>query len=102
MVVIGLAWFWFCSTRVANELGAGNAKAAKLAFWIVLVIATMEAVIVSTILFFCRYILGHAFSSDREVVNHVADMVPILCIAIILDAFQAVLSGFYFFFLSNT
>ena len=74
-------------------MGAGNPQAAKLAFWIVTVIATVEAVIVSTILFFCRHILGYAFSSEKEVVNNVADMVPIMCISIILDGLQAVFSG---------
>ncbi|XVF30176.1 hypothetical protein REPUB_Repub16aG0034600 [Reevesia pubescens] len=81
------------STRVANELGAGNPQAAKMAVWIVLVIAAVEAVIVSTILFFCRHILGYAFSNEKEVVNNVADMVPIMCISVIMDSLQAVLSG---------
>ncbi|XVE60713.1 hypothetical protein DITRI_Ditri05aG0150300 [Diplodiscus trichospermus] len=81
------------STRVANELGAGNPQAAKLAFWIVIVIAMAEGVIMSTILFFCRYILGYAFSNEKEVVNNVADMVPVMCLAIILDCFHAVFSG---------
>ncbi|XP_022719802.1 protein DETOXIFICATION 14-like [Durio zibethinus] len=81
------------STRVANELGAGNPQAAKLAVWMVMVIAVVEAVIVSTTLFFCRHILGYAFSSENEVVNNVADMVPIMCISVVLDGLQAVLSG---------
>ncbi|XVE55017.1 hypothetical protein DITRI_Ditri03aG0127200 [Diplodiscus trichospermus] len=81
------------STRVANELGAGNPKAAKLAIWIVIVISLVEAVIVSTILFFCRHILGYVYSSDKEVVNNVANMVPIMCLQILGDCLQTVLSG---------
>ncbi|XVF63405.1 hypothetical protein PTKIN_Ptkin09bG0085000 [Pterospermum kingtungense] len=81
------------STRVANEMGAGNARAAKMAFWIVLVIVMVETVIVSAILFFCRHILGHAFSSEKEVVKNVADMVPIMSISIIFDGLHAVFSG---------
>ncbi|XVF55662.1 hypothetical protein PTKIN_Ptkin06aG0054900 [Pterospermum kingtungense] len=38
--------------RVASEMGAGNAQAAKMAFWIVLVIVMVETVTVSTIIFF--------------------------------------------------
>ncbi|XP_022734319.1 protein DETOXIFICATION 14-like [Durio zibethinus] len=97
--IISLHFFIPCgigataSTRVANELGAGNPEAAKLAVWITIVISTVEGVFVSTILFFCRYILGYAFSSEKEVVNNVADMVPIMCLQILVDCLQAVLSG---------
>ncbi|XP_017980900.1 PREDICTED: protein DETOXIFICATION 14 [Theobroma cacao] len=81
------------STRVANELGAGNPEAAKLSVLVVTVIAVVEAVIVSTTLFFCRHVLEYAFSSKKEVVNRVADMVPIMSVAVITDCLQAVLSG---------
>ncbi|KAE8684448.1 MATE efflux family protein 5 [Hibiscus syriacus] len=81
------------STRVANELGAGNAQAAKMAVCILVCISVMETIITATILYSCRNILGYAFSSDEEVVDHVAGIVPIVCLTIILDGFQAVLSG---------
>ncbi|XP_011099516.1 protein DETOXIFICATION 14-like isoform X3 [Sesamum indicum] len=38
-------------------------------------------------------IMGYAFSDEKEVVNHVQEMVPFLCISIIMDSLQAVLSG---------
>ncbi|KAL4335942.1 hypothetical protein GQ457_07G021660 [Hibiscus cannabinus] len=81
------------STRVANELGAGNPQAAKMAVWLLLSISVLEAIVVGTILYFCRNFLGYVFSNDKEVVDHVADIVPFMCLSIFLDALQAVFSG---------
>ncbi|KAF3447413.1 hypothetical protein FNV43_RR12599 [Rhamnella rubrinervis] len=81
------------STRVSNELGAGHPKAAKLAVWVVIVMAILEMVTVSVTLFLCRHILGYAFSSETEIVDRVADMSPFISLSIIMDGLQAVLSG---------
>ncbi|KAI8534482.1 hypothetical protein RHMOL_Rhmol10G0093400 [Rhododendron molle] len=81
------------STRVSNELGAGNPDAARLAVWAVIALDVVQVTIASATLFCCRHILGHAFSSDTEVVDYVTDMAPLVCISIIMDSFQAVLSG---------
>ncbi|XP_061944606.1 protein DETOXIFICATION 14-like [Populus nigra] len=81
------------STRVSNELGAGNPQAAKTAVWAIMVIAITEAIIITTTLFFCRHIMGYAFSSEKEIVNYVADMAPFICLSVIMDCLQSVLSG---------
>ncbi|KAI9377543.1 hypothetical protein POPTR_019G075800v4 [Populus trichocarpa] len=81
------------STRVSNELGAGNSQAAKMAVWAIMVIAITEEIIISTALFFCRHIMGYAFSSEKQIVNYVADMVPFICLSVIMDCLQSVLSG---------
>ncbi|KAG5528005.1 hypothetical protein RHGRI_028812 [Rhododendron griersonianum] len=80
------------STRVSNELGAGNPNAARLAVWAVIVLEAVEVTIASATLFCCRHILGRAFSNDKEVVDYVTVMAPLLCLSIIMDSFQAVLS----------
>ncbi|KAL2457542.1 MATE efflux family protein [Forsythia ovata] len=81
------------STLVSNELGAGKPRAARDAVFAVLVLSVLEFIIASTIIFFCRYILGYAFSNEMDVVNYVKDMTPFLCLSIIMDSLQAVLSG---------
>nr|XP_048320790.1 protein DETOXIFICATION 14-like isoform X2 [Ziziphus jujuba var. spinosa] len=81
------------SIRVSNELGAGNPKAAKVAVLAVMFIATVEIIIVSTTIFFCRHILGNVYSNEKEVVDHVADMGFLLSLSIILDGLQIGLSG---------
>ncbi|KAH7533916.1 hypothetical protein FEM48_Zijuj04G0182200 [Ziziphus jujuba var. spinosa] len=81
------------STRVSNELGAGNPRAARMAVLVAMCLAITEAVIVSTTLFCCRYILGYAYSNDKQVVEYIAAMAPLLCLSVFLDSLQAVLSG---------
>ncbi|KAF2290366.1 hypothetical protein GH714_012321 [Hevea brasiliensis] len=81
------------STRVSNELGAGNPQAAKVAISAIMILALAEVVIISMALLFCRHILGYAISNEKEIVDHVADMAPFLCLSIIMDGSQAVLSG---------
>ncbi|KAG5528013.1 hypothetical protein RHGRI_028819 [Rhododendron griersonianum] len=81
------------STRVSNELGAGNPDAAQLAVWAVIALDAVEVTIASATLFCCRHILGRAFSNDKEVVDYVTDMALLVCISIMMDSFQAVLPG---------
>ncbi|MCD9646094.1 hypothetical protein HAX54_035619 [Datura stramonium] len=81
------------STRVSNELGAGNHEAAKRAVCAALTISVADAVISSSVLFCCRHVVGYAFSNEKEVVDCLSDMTPLLCLLIASDCIQAVLSG---------
>ncbi|PQM34785.1 protein DETOXIFICATION 14-like [Prunus yedoensis var. nudiflora] len=77
------------STRVSNELGAGNPQAAKVTVCAVMVLAMVEMIVVSTALFSYRHILGYAFSSDKEIVERIADMAPLISLSIVTDGLQA-------------
>ncbi|KAK2415260.1 protein DETOXIFICATION [Trifolium repens] len=81
------------STRVSNELGAGNPRAAKGAVRVVVVIGIAEAVIVSTLFLCLRNVIGNAYSNDKEVVDYVTDMVPLLCVSVSADSIICALSG---------
>ncbi|GJM93542.1 hypothetical protein PR202_ga10106 [Eleusine coracana subsp. coracana] len=81
------------STRVANELGAGNPEGARSAVRVVLSMAVMDGVIVAGALFASRRLLGAAYSSEEEVISFVAAMVPLVCITVVTDALQGVLAG---------
>ncbi|RDX99661.1 Protein DETOXIFICATION 9, partial [Mucuna pruriens] len=81
------------STRVSNELGAGKPQAAREAICAVLVLALIDAIILSSALFFFRHVLGFAFSNDMEVVHSVATIIPLLCLSVSVDAFLGVLCG---------
>ncbi|CAK9138556.1 unnamed protein product [Ilex paraguariensis] len=81
------------STRVSNELGAGNPHKARVAVWAVMFLAITEAVIVSTTLFCCRYVLGRAYSNEKQVVDYIAVMTPLICLSIVTDSLQAVICG---------
>lgn len=84
------------STRVSNELGAGNPKGAKLAVLVVMSFSIVESILVGSVLILIRKIWGFAYSSDPEVVRYVASMLPILALSHSLDSFQSVLSGYIF------
>ncbi|KAL1817077.1 hypothetical protein ACET3Z_019651 [Daucus carota] len=79
--------------RISNELGAGNSKAARRTVWVVLVLGVTEVSISATVLFSLRYVLGRAFVSDEQIVDYVRRMTPFICLTIILDNFQSILSG---------
>lgn len=64
-----------------------------MAMVVVMMVAVGEAAVVGTILYCCRYVLGYAFSNEKEVVDYVAQMVPLLCFSITSDSLLAVLSG---------
>ncbi|XP_021896134.1 protein DETOXIFICATION 14-like [Carica papaya] len=81
------------STRVSNALGGGKPQAAKLAVGTVLLLAVSEAAIVSSTLFANRRVFGHVFSNEIEVVDYVSSMAPLICLCVVLNSFQATLSG---------
>ncbi|XP_030499344.2 protein DETOXIFICATION 12-like [Cannabis sativa] len=81
------------STRVANELGAGNPQGARIATFAAMFIAIVETSIVTTTLFMCRDVFGYTFSNEKEVVSYVTEMAPLLCLSVVLDSMQGNLSG---------
>uniref|UniRef100_M1A5T2 Protein DETOXIFICATION n=3 Tax=Solanum tuberosum TaxID=4113 RepID=M1A5T2_SOLTU len=81
------------STRVSNELGAGNPQRARISVFTVMLLTVMEAILISATLFGCRNIFGFIYSSEMEVVNYVAKIAPLLSLSVIMDALQASLSG---------
>lgn len=81
------------STRVSNELGAGNPQGARLAVCVVLVMAVTEGILVGAVLILIRNIWGYAYSNEVQVVRYLAAMMPILAISNFMDGLQSVLSG---------
>ncbi|RZC87878.1 hypothetical protein C5167_029790 [Papaver somniferum] len=81
------------STRVSNELGARNPQAARLAVQVVLCIIITQGTLIGSIMILIRRLWGYAYSSDKEVVNYVAIMLPINAVSSLLEAIQCVLSG---------
>ncbi|KAL0431352.1 UNVERIFIED_CONTAM: protein DETOXIFICATION 12 [Sesamum radiatum] len=47
----------------------------------------------SIVLFSCRHILGRAYSNEKQVVNYVAVMTPLICASTVTDSLQAAISG---------
>ncbi|XP_024192065.1 protein DETOXIFICATION 12 isoform X1 [Rosa chinensis] len=81
------------SIRVSNELGAGNPEGARIATCAAMFLAITETAIVTTTLFACRNVFGYVFRNEQEVVDYVTTMAPLVCLSVLLDSLQAVLSG---------
>jgi len=60
---------------------------------VVVILVVAEAVIVSTVFFSCRHILGYAYSNDMEVVDYVSSIAPLLCVSVSADSLIGALSG---------
>ena len=93
MYIFSFFCFWECSTRVSNELGAGNPHGARSAVAVVMSITVAQALILSLALFASRGVFGYVFSNDMEVVDYVTTMAPLVCLSVILDNLHGVLSG---------
>ncbi|KAG2321342.1 hypothetical protein Bca52824_014555 [Brassica carinata] len=76
------------STRISNELGAGNYRAAHIVVYAATSFAVMESVVVSLCLLLGRNVFGYVFSSDKATVDYVAKLAPLVSITIILDSLQ--------------
>ncbi|KAK4715493.1 hypothetical protein R3W88_013831 [Solanum pinnatisectum] len=81
------------STRVSHQLGAGNPQGACASAVSVMLIAAAESILVGTTVFACRNVCGYIFSNEKEVVDYVANIAPLLCLSVIIDSFQGTLSG---------
>ncbi|XWS28022.1 hypothetical protein CRYUN_Cryun25bG0030400 [Craigia yunnanensis] len=82
------------STRVANELGAGNPNRAKHAMGVTLKLSILIALAVVLTLAFGHDIWAGFFSDSPSIIKKFAEMTPLLAVSIAIDAIQGVLSGF--------
>ncbi|BFG29182.1 hypothetical protein CerSpe_154570 [Prunus speciosa] len=81
------------STRVSNELGAGNPDKAKKAMAVTLKLSTLLALVLVLALAVGHNIWAGFFSDSHIIAEQFASMVPLLVISIIVDSVQGVLSG---------
>ncbi|KAI9097917.1 hypothetical protein K1719_025688 [Acacia pycnantha] len=92
-MMIPFAFFAGAGVRVANELGAGNGKAAKFA----MEVSVAQSTVIG--LFFCALIMGfhdqlaYMFTSSSDVLEAVDGMAFLLAVTILLNSVQPVLSG---------
>ncbi|XP_062109982.1 protein DETOXIFICATION 17-like [Humulus lupulus] len=91
MISVGLGGT--ISTRVSNELGAGQPQRARLALLVAIVVALSEGVCVGIVTILASPIWGKLFSNEKEVIQYVAKIMPLLALSDFLDGFQCVLSG---------
>ncbi|GKV38308.1 hypothetical protein SLEP1_g46232 [Rubroshorea leprosula] len=81
------------STRVSNELGAGNPERAKNAMAVTLKLSVLLALAFIITLAFGHNIWASFFSDSSSIIEKFASLTPFLAISIALDSIQGVLSG---------
>lgn len=81
------------STRVSNELGAGNPERAKHAMIVTLMLTVVFGVIVVSALAFGHNIWAGFFSNSSVIISQFASMTPLLVVSILFDFIQGISSG---------
>lgn len=81
------------STRVSNELGAGNAQGAKHAMIVSLKLCVLLGLVVVLALAFGHNIWAGFFSDSSVIIRQFALMTPLLVVSILFDFVQGILSG---------
>ncbi|XP_012850570.1 PREDICTED: MATE efflux family protein LAL5-like [Erythranthe guttata] len=81
------------STRVSNELGAGNIERAKHATGVTLKLTVLLALFVVSSLFFGHNLWSRSFSDSPVIIDAFASMTPLLVASISFDFFQGIFSG---------
>ncbi|PIA30153.1 hypothetical protein AQUCO_05700093v1 [Aquilegia coerulea] len=81
------------STRVSNELGAGNGDRAKNAVAVTLKLSIFLALVFVLSLLFGHNIWASAFSNSPTIKKEFASITPFLAISVFFDSAQGVLSG---------
>jgi MATE family multidrug resistance protein len=81
------------TTRVGNELGAGNGNSAARAAKVAISFVVCTQLCFSVVLFSLRTKWGFIFSNDSAVTELVANTLPILCLFLFADGGQGVASG---------
>lgn len=92
-LMIPFAFFAATGVRVANELGAGNGKAAKFATVVSVCHSSMIGILFSVVLLVLHDKFALIFTTSSQVLEAVDKLSYLLAITILLNSIQPVLSG---------
>ncbi|KAM9254102.1 LOW QUALITY PROTEIN: multidrug and toxin extrusion protein 1-like [Dugong dugon] len=81
------------SIRVGNALGAGNIEQAKKSSAVAMVITELFAVIYCILLSSSKDFVGYIFTTDREIIALVAQVVPIYAVSHLFDCLACTCGG---------
>ncbi|XP_020534429.1 protein DETOXIFICATION 24 isoform X2 [Jatropha curcas] len=79
--------------RVSNELGRGNATAAKFSIRVILCTSTLIGLVFFILCLVFDRQISYIFTTSEEVADTVSDLSPLLAFSILLNSIQPVLSG---------
>ncbi|KAK2111014.1 hypothetical protein P7K49_010760 [Saguinus oedipus] len=81
------------SVRVGTALGAGNMEQARKSSTVSLLITVLFAVGFSVLLLSCKDHVGYIFTTDRDIINLVARVVPIYAVSHLFEALACTSGG---------
>lgn len=81
------------SVRVANELGAGNGKAARFAIVVSITTSVLIGLVFWCLILYFDDKIALLFTSSKVVLDAVHDLSVLLAFTILLNSVQPVLSG---------
>ncbi|CAL4973826.1 unnamed protein product [Urochloa decumbens] len=81
------------STRVSNEIGAGNVDRAKNAVSVTMKLSVLLALSFVLLLAFGHGLWASLFSGSAVIVSRFSAITPLVVVSIVLDSAQGVLSG---------
>lgn len=85
------------STRVSNQLGAGQPRMVCIAICVALSIVVTEGIVAAAVMILARNVWGYCYSSEKEVVKYVGEMLIFVALSHFFDGPQSVLSGSCYF-----
>ncbi|KAH7287926.1 hypothetical protein KP509_31G003400 [Ceratopteris richardii] len=81
------------STRVSNALGAGQPQIVYQAVRTAVMLAEVQALVISLLILSFHNVMGYIFSGDKQVIQAIAKLLNLAAISSFLDSNQAILSG---------
>ncbi|XP_040996843.1 protein DETOXIFICATION 33-like [Juglans microcarpa x Juglans regia] len=91
--MIALGFNAAISVRVSNELGAGNARAAKFSVLVVSVTSVAIGVVCMVLVFATRDYFPYLFTTSEAVGKETTKLAVLLGVTVLLNSLQPVLSG---------
>ncbi|XP_061746589.1 multidrug and toxin extrusion protein 1-like [Nerophis ophidion] len=81
------------SVRVGNCLGGGNTEQAKLSGKVAVLCAFIASCFIGAFLAVSRNVIAYVFTTDKDIVARVADVILLYSVIHVADAFAAVTGG---------
>lgn len=83
----------YCSVRVSNELGAGNARAAKFSVVVVSITTILIGVVCMAVVLATKDFFPYLFTNSDAVAKETTRLSTLLAFTVLLNGLQPVLSG---------
>ncbi|XP_060059163.1 multidrug and toxin extrusion protein 1-like isoform X3 [Erinaceus europaeus] len=81
------------SVRVGNALGAGNTEQARRSSTVALLVTEVFAVTLCVLMLSCKELVGYIFTTDREIIDLVAQVVPIYAVSHLFEGLACTSGG---------